>query len=96
MRIGSYSAVGGRGIRPEGGTFTNALGGDISINRTSGTGITNFATLINSATLTIGNIAFSTQDNIQNQGTFTNTATGEIRADRAATFGNGLECKRQV
>ncbi len=38
--------------------------------------------------MTVGNIALSAQDCINNLGSFTNTATGEIRADRA--FANGI------
>jgi hypothetical protein len=91
LRIGSNKRIGGRGIRLEGGTFTNNPGGDVRINRASATGITNFATFTNSAALAIGNIALTAaQDCIQNFGTFTNTATGEMAVDRAASFGNGI------
>lgn len=93
ISIGSVTMVNQQGINNS-GTFTNAPGGNININRTginlgpTGDGIDNSGTFVNSSTLTIGDVAFTALDNINNTGSFTNTATGEIRLDRAA--GNGL------
>ena len=79
VRIGSLTTVCGcSAFECRENLFSNNSGGDITINRT-GQGVLNFATFTNSATLTVGNSAFSSQDNIYNAGTFTNTVTGEIR-----------------
>lgn len=93
IRIGSLSTVAGQGISNS-GSFTNASGGNISINRTGtgvgGDGVFNggSATFVNASALTIGDVAFVGQDDIYNAGSFTNTTTGIIRLDRA--FGNGV------
>jgi len=88
IEIGSNAAISNQGIRVDGGTFNNNPGGDITINRTSSIGFRNAATFTNSAILTIGNIAFTGQDDIYNTGSFTNAATGVISVDRA--WGNGI------
>ncbi|GAB3708541.1 hypothetical protein GCM10027592_43820 [Spirosoma flavus] len=93
IQIGSYSAVTSYGIFILKGTdtFTNADGGAITINRTGNNGVLNNGTFTNAATLTIGNVAFSAQDNIQTVGTFINTTTGVIYAARTANSnGNGI------
>ncbi|GAB3559783.1 putative Ig domain-containing protein [Spirosoma fluminis] len=93
IQIGSYSAVTSYGIFILKGTdtFTNADGGAITINRTGNNGVLNNGTFTNAATLTIGNVAFSAQDNIQTVGTFINTSTGVIYAARTANSnGNGI------
>ncbi len=87
ITIGSTANAGIFGLRVEEGIVANNPGGAITINRT-GYGVVNFATFVNASRLTIGNVALSAQDCINNLGAFTNTATGEIRADRA--FGNGI------
>lgn len=78
MRIGSYSAIGGGGIQADGGTFTNAVGGDISINRSSGTGITNLATFINAGTVSIGMSGSIGGNALANAGTFSNSACATL------------------
>ncbi|NUO02439.1 MAG: hypothetical protein HUU01_17685, partial [Saprospiraceae bacterium] len=71
-----------------GGVFNNNATGSIRINRISGIGVINFSTFYNAGTLTIGDIAFSGQDDIENYATFTNASTGIISVDRA--FSNGI------
>ncbi|GAB3690240.1 hypothetical protein GCM10027592_07370 [Spirosoma flavus] len=89
LKIGSLTTVAGNGIQVSGGTFTNSPGGNININRSNqGINVPAGGSFINSSTLTVGDVAFSSQDNIFNRGTFTNTVTGEIRVDRA--YGNGI------
>ena len=85
ISIGSNASVGGYGLRVAGGTVANNPGGDITINQAGG--LLNDATFVNASRLTIGNVALSAQDGIFTRGAFTNTATGEIRVDRANSNG---------
>jgi regulation of enolase protein 1 (concanavalin A-like superfamily) len=71
-----------------GGVFNNNATGSLRINRISNIGVINFSTFYNAGTLTIGDIAFSGQDDIENYATFTNASTGIISVDRA--FSNGI------
>lgn len=93
MRMGSLTTLGGAGISNT-GMVNNNSGAQITINRSStGTGSNGLfngatGTFVNSATLTVGDIACDSQDAVFNAGSFTNTATGEMQLDRA--FGNGI------
>ncbi len=89
LLIGSSASVTVTGVGLlNAGLFQNQPGGQITINRTGADGISSTGTFINSATLTIGNIAFAGLNNISNFGSFTNNATGEIRVDGGT--GNGI------
>ncbi len=96
IEIGSQSDVSGNGIRNGSGcTFNNRAGGDIRINRigiydTNGIPcLINFGTFTNDANITVGNgVLLYGQDGIQNQGNFSNTATGVISIEKP--WGNGI------
>ncbi|OIN56993.1 hypothetical protein [Arsenicibacter rosenii] len=90
ISIGNSVAVTLSGILNGGtGSFTNAVGGSITINRAGGSGgLNNSGTFVNDGLITIGNIEFNNQNDIENYATFINSATGIIRMDRGTS--NGL------
>ncbi|GAB3946495.1 hypothetical protein GCM10028805_17110 [Spirosoma harenae] len=83
ITMGASTTSGNAGVFNS-GTFTNNAGGDIRVDRSSTLGISNVAsaTMTNSGKLVVGNTASTGTNGIETQGTFTNTAGGDIRVDR--------------
>ncbi|QIP15665.1 hypothetical protein G8759_25055 [Spirosoma aureum] len=86
ITMGASTTSGNAGIFNS-GTFTNNTGGEIRADRSSTLGISNVAsaTMTNSGKLVVGNTASVGTNGIETQGTFTNTAGGEIRVDRGSS-----------
>ncbi|MVM37378.1 hypothetical protein GO730_06650 [Spirosoma sp. HMF3257] len=86
LTIGASVSVGQYGIRNE-NIFDNELGGQIRIDRSTGTGLYTTGTFSNSANITIGASASVGQYGLQNIGTFTNSAKGQINIDNSSSVG---------
>ncbi|MBK9013160.1 MAG: T9SS type A sorting domain-containing protein [Saprospiraceae bacterium] len=91
INIGSMAAVGMYGLYNQ-GPFNNNTGGQIKIDRATGTGLVNsWGSFTNAATITIGNNAASAmQHGIENYGAtgaFNNNAGGQIKIDRCSSVG---------
>lgn len=96
IRLGSTSSVGNNGLWNE-GTFTNAAGGEIIIDRTSDKALLSIgasAVFTNSGKIVIGANHSVGLNGLQNErGRFTNEVGGEIYIDRSSVRGlwNWLE-----
>ncbi|WP_020606577.1 beta strand repeat-containing protein [Spirosoma spitsbergense] len=84
LTIGAVASVGSDGLSNV-GSFSNTMGGSISIDRASSKGLSNDlgGSFLNSATLTIGAVASVGSDGLSNVGSFSNTAGGSLSIDRA-------------
>jgi hypothetical protein len=87
ITIGANAGVGSYGIQNR-ATFNNNSGGQISVDRSTSTGIENISGAItNVAEITIGANASVGAHGIQNRATFNNNSGGQISVDKSIAVG---------
>jgi len=92
LKIGSTASIGFAGISCQSGRFNNFPGGEITIDRTTSDGITNYygspyREFGNSGKIFIGKTAAIGGYGILNEAAFNNNSDGEITIDRTANSG---------